>query len=110
MRLLRLVLAIVVALVLIYVRYHRNLIGSVSAQPLVMRSSDGRLEITIPARWSAAPEIQSTAAKIKVRSADKHAYAMVLSEEKMNFADGLDIAGYTKLTEEHSAAKSKLED
>jgi hypothetical protein len=66
-------------------------------RPTVLKSADGKFQITVPAGWRANAGLQSTA-DIKAAHLRKEMYVLVFSHAKTNYADDMTLDKYTDLT------------
>src|SRR5258706_6078945 len=66
-------------------------------RPKVLKSSDGRFEITIPAGWRENAGLNSSA-DIKASNTRQEMYVLVMIEPKADFADDVTFDQFTELT------------
>jgi hypothetical protein len=66
-------------------------------EPTVLKSRDGRFELTVPAGWSAAPNL-SDKADIQAANKAKEMYVTVLTESKSDFPNTMTLDKFTETT------------
>ena len=65
-------------------------------RPTVLKSADGRFQITVPAGWRANAGLESTA-NIKAGNPQQEMYILVFTHPKTDFADDLSLDKFTEL-------------
>jgi hypothetical protein len=63
----------------------------------VVKSTDGKSQLRIPAGWASHPELENDDATLKVAHLKDDAYCIVLTEPKLDFEDGTTCQDYAKL-------------
>ena len=66
-------------------------------RPTVLKSADGKFQITVPAGWRENAGLQSTA-NIKAGNPLQEMYVLVVTEPKTDFADDVTLEQFTELT------------
>lgn len=73
------------------------------AQPTVLKSPDGKYELTVPAGWRESA-LSSEQAEIKAGNPLAEMYVLVLTEEKADFTDETTLDDYTNIVRDAMAA------
>jgi hypothetical protein len=76
--------------------------------PRSQRSQDGTLEVMLPAGW--APAVLNGPGKIQAASSRKNAYALVVSEAKVDFAKLDTLDAYASFVLDLEQKKTKMPD
>ncbi len=72
-------------------------LGSDSDTTKVVKSEDGKMELTIPSNWNDNDEDLHDEAELRVSSYSEEKYAIVLNEEKESFEDDMTLQEYHDL-------------
>lgn len=67
------------------------------AQPTVLKSSDGKFQLTVPAGWRENSSLNDQA-DIKAGNSLAEMYVIVITEQKADFTDETTLDQYTKIT------------
>lgn len=68
-----------------------------AGQPKVVRSADGRFQLTVPGSWREDPELHEEA-EIEVSNRLSEMYVVVLTESREDFADNVDLAEFASMS------------
>lgn len=72
-------------------------LGSDSETTKVVKSEDGKMELTIPSNWNGNDEELHDEAELRVSSYREEKYVIVLNEEKESFDDDMTLQEYHDL-------------
>jgi hypothetical protein len=75
--------------------------------PTVLKSPDGKFQLTVPAGWSNEPSLNDKA-EIKAANKLKEMYAMVLTESKSDLGKDMTLDKFTELTRSAMMEKAKV--
>lgn len=82
-----------------------SVVGCKQAEPTVLKSTDGKFQITVPGGWKEDPTLGKLG-DIKAANPQQEMYVIVITEEKSGFTDETTLDDYTNSVLE--AMKSKL--
>lgn len=71
-----------------------------ASQPKVVKSPDGRFQLTVPGTWRQDQELHEEA-EIEVSNRLNETYVVVLTESKEDFADDVDLATFASMSRQH---------
>ena len=90
---------IVLVLVIIGCRQIQKL-----SPPSVLKSTDGKFQITVPGGWRDTPSLHEEAS-IRAANSLNEMYVIVISENKIDFADGITLDKFTDITRDSMMSK-----
>ena len=73
------------------------------AQPTVLKSADGKFQLTVPAGWREDSSLNDKA-EIRAANPQQEMYVVVITEQKADFTDETTLDHYTELTLESMKA------
>ena len=73
-------------------------------EPTVVKSGDGRFQLTVPAGWREDPSLHERAG-IRASNGRLEMYVIVISESKERFADNMTLEGFTTITRDNMMKK-----
>ncbi|MEP6707621.1 MAG: hypothetical protein ABJC05_08880 [Pyrinomonadaceae bacterium] len=73
-------------------------------EPTVVKSGDGRFQLTVPAGWREDPSLHERAG-IRASNGRREMYVIVISEGKDRFADNMTLEGFTTITRDNMMKK-----
>jgi hypothetical protein len=73
-------------------------------EPTVIKSGDGRFQLTVPAGWREDPSLHERAG-IRASNGRQELYVIVLSESKDRFAEKMTLDGFTTITRDNMLKK-----
>lgn len=76
------------------------------SRPSVLKSTDGKFQLTVPGGWRDAPSLHDSAS-LKAANGLNEMYVIVISENKIDFADGMNLDKYTDITRTGMMSKLK---
>lgn len=76
------------------------------SQPTVLKSPDGKFQLTVPAGWREGV-LSSEKAEIKAGNPIEEMYVLVLTEEQADFTDETTLDDYTNIVRDGMAEKLK---
>jgi len=71
----------------------------------VLRSPDGKFQLTVPAGWQERPSLHQTAG-IKAANIFQETYVIVITENKFDFADDMTLDKFTDITRQAMLQKA----
>ena len=74
-------------------------------RPTVLKSPDGRFQLTVPGGWSERPALHESAT-IKAANLLQETYVIVLTDNKSDFADDTDLDKFTEVTRRQMLRKA----
>jgi hypothetical protein len=75
-----------------------------SRAPQVIKSADGKFQLTVPGGWRDDPELHEEAA-LKASNRVAEMYVVVISESKQDFTDEMTLEDFTELTRTNMSRK-----
>jgi len=69
-------------------------------EPKVIKSGNGRFQLTVPAAWREDPALHETAG-IRASNRRQETYVIVISESKQDFADDMTLERFTTITSDN---------
>lgn len=74
------------------------------ARPTVLKSPDGKFQLTVPAGWQERPSLHATAS-IKAANVLQETYVIVISDTKIDFASDMTLDKFTDITRRRMLSK-----
>lgn len=74
-------------------------------KPTVLKSPDGKFQLTVPAGWQERPSLNEIAT-IKAANVLEETYVMVITENKSDFADDMTLDKFTDITRQAMLRKA----
>ena len=73
--------------------------GCTPGEPEVIKSGNGRFQLTVPAGWREDPALHDTAG-LRASDRGQEMYVIIISESKQDFTDDMTLEGFTTMSRE----------